>query len=142
MATLEERRAKKAAELAQLDAQLAKKKTREKKQEKATRDHILIQLGALVLHYADVDPLEINIANADALIAGNKELFHRNLKGERMEPKAAKEAWAELRVRHREEKQQARRAAEEAARRASEMPQTQAQRPAPAPVSDEPQRLF
>lgn len=65
MPTLEERAAKKQAELKELNARIAKKKALEKKKERAQRTQALIELGGVVLNRLQMDWTEIDPAVFD-----------------------------------------------------------------------------
>lgn len=112
MSTLEERRAVAAAKLAQLDAQLARKKAREKAAEKKVHDHVMIQLGGALLYHAGVGYRKVDAEAANEFFRMHGDKFREMCcLDEEMEPREAREAWEEQRIRNREEKKAARRAA-------------------------------
>lgn len=102
MPTLEERAAKKQAELKELNARIAKKKALEKKKERAQRTQALIELGGVVLNRLQMDWTEIDPAVFDQdleHIAGKTyaegtPIF--NCRVEKQEPKAAHERFQQF----------------------------------------------
>lgn len=112
MATLEERREKQAEKLKQLDAQIARKKAREKQKERKARDHALIQLGGLVLRHANLDWNEVDPQKAEAFFSRNASVFHSALNCEKMTQHEASSAWAALREQQREARKERRESAE------------------------------